>query len=81
MDLEVQVIDRHPVLDVAIEPVGLLDEDGETGRICLEEREHVPKAAPSGLLGRFDVYELANDRQVMLTSILVKDEASEAPGL
>ena len=54
--LEEQQIDEHlarfhPVLEVAIEPVGLLDQDDADPWVCLQEGRHLAEAGPPGARG------------------------------
>ena len=67
---DVEIVDRRPVLDVAIETVGLLDEDRAAGRLRLQEPEHLAEPAPARLFGRLDVHELLDDHDAVLAGVL-----------
>ena len=58
MDLGIQLVDRHPVLEVAIEPVGLLDQDHPHVRMRPQPGHHLAEGAAAGLLGGLDVHIL-----------------------
>ncbi len=62
VDFEVQFVERDPVLEVAVEAVGLLDEQDAAGLVLAEEREHLAEARAAGLLGRLDIDELLQVR-------------------
>ncbi|HEX2711874.1 MAG TPA: hypothetical protein VHM88_06575 [Candidatus Acidoferrales bacterium] len=58
MDLELEVVDRDPVFQVAVETVGLFDQQGMARAVPAQELEHLAEVGSSGLLGGFDVHEL-----------------------
>ena len=58
VDLDLELVEGHPVLEVAVEPVGLLDQQDADGRMRLEEREHLAEPGAAGPLGGLDVHEL-----------------------
>ncbi|MEQ1909546.1 MAG: hypothetical protein ABMA15_12025 [Vicinamibacterales bacterium] len=71
MHLDAELVDRHPVLDIAIEPVGLLNEKDAAGRrIAAQERDHVAEGLTAGTLGGLDVLELLNDVNVFAACVL-----------
>ena len=61
MNRQVEFVDRDPVTDVAVQAVGLLDEDCAAGRVRSQERKHQTKGRPPGLFGGFDVDEFLKD--------------------
>src|SRR5215213_8209571 len=64
-------VERDPVLDVAIEPVRLLDQDHPTGhRATFEVAHHLAESGPPALLGRLDIDELLYHRQAVFTPVL-----------
>ena len=69
----VEFVDGEPVLDVAIEPVRLLDEDGAAGRNRLQKGEHLPELAATSLLRRLHINELSENRQLLGTRILAQE--------
>ena len=67
----IEVCDRHPVLDVAVEAVGLLDQDDLAGRIR-QEGDHLGEGLTTGTLGRLDVLEPADDLEPMVEGVLLQ---------
>ena len=62
MDLDAELVDRHPILDVAVQTIGLLDQEGSTGRSVLaKEGDHFAERRAASTLRGFDVLELLND--------------------
>ena len=45
VDLEIELVDRHPVLEIAIEAVGLLDQQHADGRMAFRNATISPKPA------------------------------------
>ena len=63
VDGDLQVFEGDVIPEVAVEPIGLLDQDDAAGRRRLQERDHLGEAAATGLLGGLDVDELARNGQ------------------
>lgn len=61
MDLGVHVVERDPVAQVAVQAIGLLDEDDVDVAVAVEEVEHLHEVGAAGALGGLDVDELALD--------------------
>ena len=57
----VQVVDDHVVLEVSVQPVCLLAENGTHLRLLLEVLHHLVEVCTSALLGGLHVNELADD--------------------
>nr|WP_245987740.1 hypothetical protein [Sphingobium fluviale] len=55
VDLGIQFVDRHPILEIAVEPVSLLDQNGVNHLALSQEPDHLVEAGPATLLGRFDI--------------------------
>ena len=72
MDLQIQLVERHPVLEVPVEPVRLLDEEFPAGGCLSEEVEHFAEAGPASLLGGLHVHELTNYRQTTSLGIVAQ---------
>ena len=64
VDLQVEVVNADPVLEVAVEAVGLLHQQQAAGPLSLEEAQHLRKVGPARLLGRLYVHELAHQLDV-----------------
>ncbi|HEX5367802.1 MAG TPA: hypothetical protein VFY10_00125 [Dehalococcoidia bacterium] len=62
MNLDVEFVDRHPILDVAVKAVSFLDQEDSARRGFLsEESNHFAKRRATGALRRLDVFEFLND--------------------
>ena len=71
MDLDVQIVDRHPVLNVPIEPVRLLDqENAARGGGLSKEGDHLAECRAAGALGGFDIFELLQNVQSLTVGVL-----------
>ena len=55
MDFDVQIVEHHPVLEVAVKPVGLLDQQDPNRRALPKVGDHVGEADTARLFGRLDV--------------------------
>lgn len=65
MHLDAELVDRGPVLDVAIEPVCFLDEEGADARVPSELAEHLAERRPTCLTGGLHIDEIAHDHQAI----------------
>jgi hypothetical protein len=64
MDLGVELVDRHPVAEVAVQAIGLLDQDDEATLVLAGEGDHAAKGGTTGLFGGFDINELFGDLEL-----------------
>ncbi|MES2641994.1 MAG: hypothetical protein V4850_21090 [Myxococcota bacterium] len=69
VDLDVHRVERDPVLQVAVEAVGLLDQQHLAAGVLLEPGEHLPEVLPPGALRRLHVGELFGDPQAVLLRV------------
>ncbi|MCM8731962.1 hypothetical protein NFE57_13415 [Hephaestia sp. MAHUQ-44] len=65
MDLQIELVDRHPIFEVAVQPVGLLDENRVHGRVLLEVLEHGVETGAAALFRGFDVDKFFHDREAV----------------
>lgn len=72
VDGDVEIVNGHPIADVAVEAIRLLDEDRAAGRIGLDVREHLRETCAARLLRGLDIDELAGDRQPVLARVLTQ---------
>nr|WP_287387638.1 hypothetical protein [Sphingobium sp.] len=63
MDFGIQFVDRHPVAQVAIEAVGLFDEDRLHRAVLAQKADHLAEAGAAALLGGLDVHIFRSDGQ------------------
>jgi hypothetical protein len=69
MNGAIEIGDRDPVLDRAIQAVGLLDQQDLTSGRLAEEGDHVIKRRTSRPFGRLDVLELAHDAEAVVLGV------------
>ncbi|MFZ0639486.1 MAG: hypothetical protein WAM59_07310 [Candidatus Acidiferrales bacterium] len=72
MDFDFQVFERHAIAEVAIQPVGLLDDSGTTTGILAKVPDHLPELLAACGLGCLNINELVNDLEFMCAGILAK---------
>src|SRR5688572_7808243 len=76
MHLDAELVDRHPILDVAVEAVGLLDQEGAAGGgVAAQERDHVAERTAAGALGCFDVLEFLDDANAPAARVFIQQLA------
>ncbi len=73
VNLDVEFIETHPVLDVAVETVGLLDEDDPAGGLLPQEGDHFTKCFPASLLRGLDVREFLDNLKVMNAGVIAEE--------
>ena len=71
VDLGVEFVDGHPILEIAIEPVGFLDKQDANGRMRLQIRNHLAEGSTAGLLGRFNVHIFLRHREALRRRIVL----------
>lgn len=72
VDFNTQLVNRHVVFEVAIQPVGLLNQDGLDGGRFLEEMHHLAKVGPPRLLCGLNVYKFFDDLKAILLRVLAE---------
>ncbi|MNI32965.1 hypothetical protein D3C73_868910 [compost metagenome] len=55
MNFDIEVVDRHPILEIAIESVGLFDQKRPNCRVPANVLQHFVEAGAPALLGGFNV--------------------------
>ena len=65
MPCSVELVDRHPILEVAVEPVGLLDQHDANQRMRLEIGDHFAEGGAASLLGGLHVHVFLHDRKAV----------------
>src|SRR5258708_6607580 len=78
MNLEVELVDLDPVLEVAVQPIRFLHQHGPAGRVLAQDGEHGAKARPSRLLCGLDVGELLEDAEVLFGGVGANELAPAA---
>ena len=61
--LDVQLVHRHPILEVSIKPVRFLDQHHADGRVRLQIGDHLAEGSASGLLSGFNVDIFLRDHE------------------
>src|SRR5579872_3377838 len=69
MDLQVQLVNREIIPEIAIQTVGLLNQQYPAARMMLEVRNHCGKAGPAGRLSRLGVQELLLNHETQLSCV------------
>ncbi|KQY28269.1 hypothetical protein ASD38_16400 [Caulobacter sp. Root487D2Y] len=72
MDFDAEFVDRHPVLEVAVEAIGLLDEEDPDCRVLPEERQHLGEIRAAALFGGLDVDVLCDNRYAVDVGIVLE---------
>jgi hypothetical protein len=70
MDLDFQSVDRHPILEVAVEPVGLLDQNRSDARMGSDVAKHFLESGTTGALRGLHVNMFRGNRYAVLSRIL-----------
>ena len=65
VDLDLKLVERHPVLKIPIEAVGLLDQHHTDGWMRLEVGDHLAKSRAAGLLRRLHIDEFVRNREAV----------------
>lgn len=73
MDLEIEIVDRHPVPEVAVKAVGLFDQDRIDRRVAPQIGDHLVEMRPPGRLGGLDVDIFADDPDAVLLGIALEE--------
>jgi hypothetical protein len=63
--ISVEFVHRHPILEVAVEPIGFLDQHHADRRARLEIGDHLAEGGAAGLLGRLHVHIFLRHREVV----------------
>ena len=66
---------QHRILEVAVKPVRLLDEDRLALPRLPQERDHLPERRPTRLLGRFNVLKDPQHRKATVAGMLFQELA------
>jgi hypothetical protein len=68
----IQFVDRHPILEVAIEPVGFLDQHDADERVRLKIGDHFVESDAAGLLCSLDVDIFLRDREAIFCCVFLE---------
>ena len=69
---DLKLVHRHPVLEVAVEPVGLLDQHHANRRMGLEVGDHLTEGGPACLLGRLYVHVFLRHREALRRGVFLQ---------
>ena len=70
VDLQIEFVKSHPILEIAVKPVSLFHQDKAAGRILLQDRHHLAKAGLSCLLCGLHVDELPDDGEPLHVGVI-----------
>ncbi|MNL18854.1 hypothetical protein D3C87_1400200 [compost metagenome] len=73
VDDEPEVVERHVVLEVAVQAIGLLDHDRPDPRILLQEGDHLIELLAACPFRGLDVDELRDGREAHLRTVVLGD--------
>ena len=73
VNFDLKLVDRHPILEVAVEPVGLLDQHHADGRMRLEIGDHLAEGRAAGLLGRLHVHVFLHHRETVGRRVFLEE--------
>ena len=63
VDLRIEFVDRHPILEVAVEPIGFFDEDHAHVGMRPQPGDHFAEGGAAGLLRSLHVHIFLRHRQ------------------
>ncbi|MER8517684.1 hypothetical protein NKH47_32950 [Mesorhizobium sp. M1060] len=69
VDLDIEFVESHPILEVAVEAIGLLDQDDAYARMLAQIFDHLAEVGPPGVLGGLDINIFLNNAKLPLKSI------------
>ena len=69
----VEFVDGHPILEVAIEPVGFLDQHRANQGVRLQIGHHLIERGAARLLGRFNVDIFLRDLESVRRGVLLQE--------
>jgi hypothetical protein len=72
VDCHAEIVNRRPVLNVAVQTVRLLDEDRAAGWLAGQQGDHCAELTPARLFGRLHIDKLLQDRQTVFTGVLAQ---------
>jgi hypothetical protein len=73
MHLHVQLVHRHPILEVAVEPVGLLDQHHANRSVRLEISNHLAEGGAASLLGGLNVQIFLRPRKAVSGGVFLEE--------
>ncbi|WQE08249.1 hypothetical protein U0025_05005 [Sphingobium yanoikuyae] len=56
MDFDIELVDCHPILEIAVEAIGLFDHNRLDGFMLAKVADHLVEIGPSALLSRLHVH-------------------------
>ena len=72
VDLGVQFVDRHPVLEGAVKPIGLFDEHDPRIWVRLEPVDHFSEGWAAAPLGGLHVHVFLHDRKALASGVVLQ---------
>jgi hypothetical protein len=73
VNFDLQFVDRHPIFEVSVEPVGLLDQHYADRRMRLKVGDHLAESGAAGLLGGLHVHVFLRHREALRRRIFLKE--------
>jgi hypothetical protein len=69
VDLEIELVDRHPVTQISVEAVGLLHQHRVRGGVAAQIGDHLVEMGSSTGLGGFDIDIFPRDANAVISGI------------
>jgi hypothetical protein len=73
VNFDLQLVHRHPVLQVTVESIGLLHQQRANRRMSTQMTDHVAEAGTPSLLRGLNVHVFLGDREVLRPRIVAKE--------
>jgi hypothetical protein len=73
VDFYVKFVDRHPILEIAVQPVGLFDQQHAGCRMRLQIGNHFAEGGAARLLGRFHIHIILGDDEALRCPVFPQD--------
>ncbi|RWL44485.1 MAG: hypothetical protein EOR60_17840 [Mesorhizobium sp.] len=80
MDLDIQFVERHPVLEIAVEAIGLLNQDDSHAGVLAQVFDHFTEVGSSAALGGLDIDVFLDDAELLLKGVLSQELALRRNG-
>ena len=75
VDLDIQLVERYPILEIAIEPVGLLHQHHPRAGMLAQIFDHLAEIGASGALGGLDVDIFLGDLEAVPRRVIAQQLA------
>ena len=70
MDLDVDLLQRHVIPEISVQPIGFFDPQNPASFVLLEEPHHLSELLSADSLGSLDVHEFSKYLEAMAIRVL-----------